>query len=298
MGQLKQALDCAREAGTATRILSRLGDRALAVGKRIRSETAVDRGCMSVASVAVELAKQIFTDLERARILLVGAGDTGALVIRRMIENGARHIVVTSRTHGRALEVAERFGARAIGFEDFPLELARSGHHHRPLFLLDLAVPRDIDPAVRQLSDVYLYDIDDLEGLSEECEQQRRCELPRVEAMVEEEAREFLAWMRSLDAVPVMLAIRNQAEAVREAEVRELLEACPDLTVRERKALHLATKRLVRRLLDAPLTNLQTLSHGGNGREAIELVKDLFGVDSRTLPSDAEAEVQEADDDG
>lgn len=302
MGQIKQAIECAREAGTALRVLPRLGDRALAVGKRIRTETGVDRGCMSVASVAVELARQIFDDLAQARILLVGAGDTGALVTARMMDNGARSVVVASRTEGRAQELAVRFGARAIGFDEFPGELSRAdivisctsaphylitvdsirqalvGHGHRPLFLIDLAVPRDIDPAVRSLDDVYLYDIDDLEETAQACEQQRRCELPRVEALVEQEARDFMAWVRSLEIVPLMLAIRQQAEAIRQDEVTHLLQSLPDLTTRERKALHRATKRIVRRVLGQPLGNLRLMAHDGTGDGRLDVVRDLFGI--------------------
>jgi glutamyl-tRNA reductase len=320
VGQLKQSIEGARDAGTASRVLLRLGDRALAVGKRIRTETSVDKGCMSVASVAVDLAKQVFDNLARARILLLGAGETGELVAQRMVENGATHFVVASRTASRAAELAERFGAEAVGFDDFPEALKRSdivisctssprplitvdcvkaaaaGHRHGPLFLVDLAVPRDIEPAVQQLNDVYLYDLDDLEELARECEEQRRCEMPRVDAIVDEEARSFLKWTTSLKAIPLMVAIRDKAEAIRDDEVARLLEAFPDLSPRQKKALQLATKRIVHRILDDPINGLRSLAGNGDAEESLEIAQQLFRIDTCPLPGQDESRGEGEDD--
>ncbi len=308
VGQLKQAIEVARGAGTASTVLTRLGERALAVGKRVRTETCVDRGCMSVASVAVDLAKQVFDRLDKARILLLGAGETGELVARRMVENGAVHFVVASRTESRAAQLAERFGAEAIGFDEFPEALKRSdivisctssprplitvdrvkaagaGHRHGPLFLVDLAVPRDVEPAVGQLNDVYLYDIDDLEDLARECEEQRRCELPKVDAIVDEETRAFLQWTASLQAVPLMNALRERAEAIRSREVERMLAAAPDLAPRERKALEVASKRIVHKILHDPLNGLREIAGNGNASEGLEIAQKLFGIDLCSLP--------------
>ena len=220
MGQVKQAVRSAREAGAAGRVLLRLGDRALTVGRRVRTQTAVDRGRMSVASVAVDLARRVLGDLACAGVLVIGAGETGALVARRMVQSGARHIVVTSRTAQRARDLAERLGAGTVGFDDLMDEVARADvvisctgapHHlitveglrsalagrRRPCVLMDLAVPRASDPAARRLDGVHLHDIDDLRAPTRECERRRRRELPRVEAIVDAEARDFLAWLNS-----------------------------------------------------------------------------------------------------
>jgi glutamyl-tRNA reductase len=289
------------------------------VGKRARTETGVDQGAMSVASVAADLARQIFDDLSRAKVLVLGAGDTGELVTRRMVDHGAQDIVVSSRTHDRAQEIAERLGARAVGFEDFPGELttadvvisstsaphhlitvdrlreATSGARQRPIFLIDLAVPRDIDPDVRALSDVYLYDIDDLQHVVRDTEAQRRGELVGVEAIVEEEARGFLLWANSLDIVPMMLAIRDQADAVREAEFNGLLERLPNLSQREQKAVQSATRQIVRRILHRPMETIRELACSEEGVHNLQIVQRLFGVGQWAPEADDNAEEEAKD---
>jgi glutamyl-tRNA reductase len=314
MGQIRQAVEAARQAGSAGRVLSRLAECALAVGKKVRTETAVGQGGMSVASVAADLARQIFDDLSRARILVLGAGETGELVTRRMMDHGARHIVVSSRTYDRAHDLAERLGARAAGFDDFPQELltadiviaSTSAPHHlirpehlrraaggarqRPVFLIDLAVPRDIDPAVQALDDVYLYDIDDLQAVVRQTEVRRRGELDKIEPIIEREAEGFLLWANSLDIVPMMLAIRDRAEAVREEEFNRLLEALPELTTRQQKALHRATKQMVRRILHTPLERIREIACTPDGVHHLKLVQRLFGVGDSTPEPDGSSE--------
>jgi glutamyl-tRNA reductase len=229
-------------------------------------------------------------------------------------------LAVASRTRERAEELAQRVRGRAVGFDDFPEELlgadivvcctsaprvlitpelvrrAVGGHHRRPLFLVDLAVPRDVDPAVGALEDVYLYDIDDLEALVHDNEARRRCELPRVEEIIEREAQDFLLWLNSLEAVPVMLAIREKAESIREEELQGLFDRLPHLTARDRKALHLTTKRLVRRLLGAPLDSVRARAGGEDAQEYLSLVQDLFDV--RREPADCDLPPPEEEEGG
>jgi glutamyl-tRNA reductase len=145
-----------------------------------------------------------------------------------------------------------------------------------------------VEPAVGELRDVYLYDLDDLEGLSRECEEQRRCELPRVEAIVDEEAREFMGWMTSLEAVPLMAALRAKVEAIREEEVASLLEANPDLTSRQQKALRVATRRIAHRILEDPARGLQALAGNGKAEESLALVRELFRLEGCQLPGAGE----------
>jgi len=321
MGQLRAAVEGARAAGTAGKVLSRLGDRALAVGKRARSETLIDKGCMSVASVAAGLARQIFDDLSRRRLLVVGAGEMGALVARRMVECGATEVTIISRTLARAEALAHDIGGRAAPFDEFVDELIRADivitstsaphplvtvervqaaageGHRRPTLLIDLAVPRDVDPKVRAIDDVYLYDLDDLQQFVQGAEEQRVCELPQVEAIAEQEARDFHVWVESQELMPLLLQVREQAEAARDDEISRLLEGVPDLSRKADKALHLMSKRLVRRLVEGPLQRARQLAAEGLSERDRELIHRLFeptGDDA--APDDTGSEEEAADD--
>jgi glutamyl-tRNA reductase len=322
MGQIKQALDCARDAGTAGRVLSRMGDRALAVGKRARTETLVDRGRMSVASVAGDLARQIFDDLSRRRILVLGAGETGELVARRLKDHGARNIVTASRTYERAESLAQALGAEAIAFDDFVGELghadivisctssphplitadrfrqATAGVPRHPVLFIDLAVPRDVEPKVRALDDVYLYDLDDLQKVAHNAQAQRMGEVPKVEAIAEEEAREFMVWAKSQDIVPMMLAIRDKAEGIRDDEMNVLLQARDQLSSRDQKAIHLMTKRMVSRILREPLEQLREIACSPEGSNNLDVVMQLFGIEACDLTSGDDDDSEEAEGSG
>lgn len=319
MGQLRQALECARECGAAGRVLSRLGERALAVGRRARTETQIDRGCRSVASVAADLARQIFDDLSRRRLLLLGAGEMGALVARRLADSGTRDLTVVSRTLARAETLAAELGGGAAAFDELVDELMRAdiviaatsaphplvtvsrvraataSGHRRPLLLLDLAVPRDIEPQVRDLDDVYLYDLDDLQAFASRVADQRLCELPLVAQIAEEEARQFMVWAQSQEMVPLVLSIRRQAETVRVEELARLLETAPELSRKADKALHLMTKRLVRRLLSQPLERLRELSCEGLSEREQELITGLFEATAAEDEADAVEEEEASD---
>jgi glutamyl-tRNA reductase len=310
MGQLRQAVDSARQAGTAGKVLSRLGDRALAVGKRARTETMIDRGCMSVASVAADLARQIFDDLSTRRILVVGAGEMGGLVARRMMDTGAREVTITSRTLSRAEALAHDIGGRAADFDEFVDELMKadivisstsSPHpiitvervkaacgdgHRRPMLLVDLAVPRDVEPGVRAINDVYLYDLDDLQQFVHGTEDQRLCELPQVEAIAEQEAHEFIVWAKSQEILPLVLGWREQAEAVRADEIAQLQQAIPDLPRAADKAIHLMSKRLVRRLLEEPLERVRHLAAEGMLERDLDVIRRVFQLETETESAD------------
>lgn len=318
MGQLRRAVESAREAGMAGKILSRLGDKALSVGKRVRTETRIDKGCMSVASVAADLARQIFDDLSTRRVLVLGAGEMGALIARRMMDHGARDLTVISRTLERATTLATDIGGRAVEFEAFTDELmladivitstssphplvthrrveaAAGAGRRRPMLLLDLAVPRDVEPQVREIDDVYLYDLDDLQQFAAKIADQRQCELPVVEQVAEDEARQFMVWAQSQQVVPLVLDIRQQAEAVRDDEVRLLLEAVPELSRKADKAIHLMTKRLVRRILDQPLDKIRELSSQGLDEGELSLIAELFSKAETQEPADQRAEGEDA----
>lgn len=306
IGQLRQAIQSARKAGTAGRTLTRLGQKALAAGKRARTETSIDQGCMSVPSVAAELALQVFDDLSAREILVVGAGEAGRLVARRMISCGARKVSITSRSRERAEVLAADLGARPVELSDLPDELAKADvvitstsaphplitaellerntarRRGQPMVIIDLAVPRNVDPAVRALRDLYLYDLDDLQKFVQEAEQQRVCELPLVEEITAQEASDFMVWLRSQEVNPLLLSIREQAEAIRREEIARLQQTVPNLTRKTDRAIHLMSKRLVRRLLGQPLERIRQLACDGLSEHDCRLIAELLDLDSAT----------------
>jgi glutamyl-tRNA reductase len=301
MGQIKEALALARGAGSARGVLVRMVDCALAAGKRARTETAIDRGAMSVASVAVVLVQNVFGDLSKARVLVLGAGETGELVTARLHEAGARGIIVSNRSFDRALALAERFGGEAVRFDGFPTELAQAdiviastsaphpmitvpqvaaalGDRRKPMFFIDLAVPRNIEPEVRSIRNVHLYDLDTLQDFVADTEAERRSEVPKVRAIIEEEARQFLLWAKSERIVPMTLEILDRAEAVRAAEAAKADDVLATLTPKQERAVNLLTKRVVHRILRDPLERLRELACTDEGVRSIEAIEELFGL--------------------
>jgi len=222
LGQMKEAYHHALTAGATGKTLNQLFQRAFQVAKKIRSQTAIVRGSISVGSVAVELAEKIFGELAQSQVLIIGAGDTSEKTARALLSRGAKTVIVANRTHERAVALAAELGGRAVRFEEFPREFAHADivvsstaapHHivtrekvqammparrNRPLFLIDLAVPRDIEPAVHDLDNVYLYNIDDLRGIAEDNLRARQEELAKCDALVAANVAKFRAWLARL----------------------------------------------------------------------------------------------------
>jgi glutamyl-tRNA reductase len=318
MGQVKEAADLARGAGALGMALSRLTDTALQTGKRARRETTIDQGCASVASVGVSLARQICGDLGRSAVLLVGAGETAELTLQRLMDAGARRIFIANRTPGRATILAETHCGQAVPFEeigatmvemDVVLTSTSAPHaiihtasmrevvrrrHSRPLFIIDLAVPRDVEPDVGDLDNVFLYNIDSLQEAVEEALRGRESQLPRVRQICAEASAEFWAWAASLDLVPTMVQLRRKAEAVRLREYERALQEMGQLNTRQQKQLHLLTKRLVQGLLDEPLSRLRARACDGDGLAYLAVLRELFRL-PEPGPEDAESEGGDAE---
>ena len=304
MGQVKEAADLARGAGTLGTVLTRLADTALQTGKRARRETTIDQGCASVASVAVSLARQICGDPRRTTALLIGAGETAELTLQRLMDGGAEHVFIANRTPGRATVLAETYGGHAVPFEaiyetmaEADVVIASTSAPHavvhaepmrevvrrrgaRPLFLIDLAVPRDIEPEAGDLDNVFVYNIDSLQEAVEEALRGRESQLPRVQEICAEAARDFRTWAASLDLMPTMLELRQRAEAIRQREYDQALRHMGQLNARQQKQLHLLTKRLVQGIIDAPLSRLRAKACDGDGLAYLEATRELFGLDS------------------
>lgn len=304
LGQVRAALAAATEAGSLDAVTSRLFHAALAVGRRARSETDISRHAASVSSTSVALARQVLGDLSSHSVLVVSAGQAGKLVAKTLVSAGVSRVRVTNRNPARALEVAAELGGAAVPFERLaeavaesdivitstgapsfligaemvrPAAAARNG---RPLVLIDLAVPRDVDPAVRELPQVRLFDIDDLEAAARSNLQRREREVGRVEAVIEEEVERFARWWDSLDVVPTIAALRQRAEQTRRAELARSLARLPRLTAEERQRVEALTRALMKKLLHDPISRLRDPALG---RSYTEAARELFGLtDSQT----------------
>jgi glutamyl-tRNA reductase len=311
LGQVKEAYRAAVECGACGPLLGRLFQRAFATAKRVRNETRLAERPVSVARVAVDLARQIFESLEDKTALLVGAGEMIELALEAFRAQGLGAIRVANRTPARAAALAARFSASAHGLEELPQLLARSdvvltcigadaplitaelvrgvlrSRRQRPIFAIDIGVPRNIDPAVNELDDVYLYDLDDLAGVAEANVAQRRRELERAEVIVEEEQQRFEGWLTALSAVPTIRALRARAEAVRERELERGLAGL-QLDDRERDAVEALTRAIVNKILHPPISRLRAELDREEGLAHLEAARALFDLDTADEGEDRE----------
>ena len=298
LGQVRSAY----EAGQTGALLDRLFRQAIHAGKKVRTETAIAENPASVSSAAAALAEQVFGDLSACRALLIGAGKVGELAARNLTARGAHVVLVANRSHERADELAARFGARAIALEGVPDELPEvdvvvsstgaSGYvvtqedvartladrKGRPLFLIDIAVPRDLDPTIHSLEGCYLYDIDDLESVVADSLAGRRREAGRAEAIVLDEAERFRAWQASRDVVPAIASLRARAEEIRETELERVRARLERLTEAERRAVEGVTARIVDKLLHAPTVKMKEAAAGADGAVYADALRHLFDL--------------------
>jgi glutamyl-tRNA reductase len=280
-GEIQGQVRSAYERGAVGPLLDRLFRQALHAGKRVRTETAIGESPASVASAAAALAAQVFGDLAGRRILVIGAGKVGEVAARNLVKRGAELSFVANRTLDRASSLAERFGGSALPLESIDRELeqadivvsstsapdavlareqveralpARKG---RPLLLVDLAVPRDLDPGIKTLHGCFLYDIDDLEVVVEESLSGRRGEAAKAEEIVAAEGERFHDWLASLDSVPAITSLRERAEAIRRGELAKASARLADLSDSERRAVESLTSQIVNKLLHQPIMRLK-----------------------------------------
>jgi len=281
LGQVREAFACAREGGGIGPILSQLFRQAIAAGRRVRRETGIGRGAASVPGAAVALARELVGDLAGRHVLVLGSGEMARIVVRSLVASGCS-VVVCNRTLEHAEELAAAFGARTVRFDelkqalqDADILVTSTGAPHvvveaplirevvkgrtRPLLILDIAVPRDVDPAVRAIPGVHLADIDDLEATSRRVLEDRRGEASRAEAIVAEEAAKFEAWARSLRVVPLIRALRGQAEKILEEEWAHLEPQLRHLPEADQRAVRAALRSALHRVLHGPITQLKEL---------------------------------------
>ncbi len=302
LSQVKQAFRAAEQAGALGPHLRVLFQHALRVGKLARSRTEIGRGALSVSSAAVELARDVFEDLSQCRALVVGAGEMGELTLRHLIAGGVAGATIASRTFARAQEAAERVGGVPRSLEDIVALLAEAdivisqtsspepiitrehvrqairGRRSRPLLLIDIAVPRDVEPAAGELSGVFLFDIDDLQTVVAENFAEREREIAAVERLVSEQVEEFSRWMRSRDAVPLIQRIEQEAEQAQREELERALRKIPGLTEEQAAGVEEALRRLKQKLLFRPLRAIRELSGRGAYRE-LEVLRRALADD-------------------
>ena len=302
LGQLKDFYSRAAALGSAGIVLHRCFHKSFSVAKRVRTETGVASKAVSVSSAAVELACKIFDRLEGKTAMLIGAGTMSELAARHLLAHGVSNMMVTNRTFDRAVELAREFRGTPVPFEDFHryLQLADvvigstaadefvltpqrvqevlRERKYRPMFLIDVSVPRNFDPAINDIDNVYLYDIDDLGGVAEVNRDERGREAQKAEAIVEDEVDAFSKWLGSLDAVPTIVALRDKIEAIRKTELEKTLASLHDLSPREREALEAMTAAIVNKILHAPITHLK---HHDRQQEAFYLAaaRRLFDIE-------------------
>lgn len=302
LGQIKDSYDVAREAGTIGPLLGRLFQATFSTAKTVRTDTAIGENPVSVAFAAVSLAKQIFADLGESQALLIGAGETITLVARHLHEQGVRRIVVANRTLERARLLSEELGAEAVVLSDIPDALVNSDivisstasqlpvlgkgaveralklRKHKPIFMVDIAVPRDIEPQVGDLDDVYLYTVDDLHEVVAENLKSRQGAAQAAEKLVLRGTADFMARMRELAAVDVLRAYRQQGETCRDEELQKALRALANGTAAE-DVLNQLARGLTNKLLHTPSVQLKRLSADGR-HEALAVARELFGLNS------------------
>jgi len=302
LGQVKDAFALAQSCQTVGPTLHTLFTHAFAVAKKVRTETEIGRHAVSVSFAAVELARKIFAGLSGKAVLIVGAGKMSELAARHLVEQGAFPIYVANRTMARAQEMARALAGTAVPFDELPTALASvdivitstgapepvitrgmveravHGRGNRPLFFIDIAVPRDVESAVDTLDDVYRYDIDDLKQVVDANLRERAREAQRAESLIEREVAKFRARLSDVEVIPTIVSLRDRLEGIRAGEVRKALARLPEASPETRAALEALSSAIVNKILHAPITKLRESSRAGAGRSWTELVHELFGL--------------------
>ncbi len=302
LGQVKEAYATARAVGAVRAQLDQLLTRAFAVAKRVRTETAVGSSSVSIASVAVELAKKIFGSLNGKSVYLVGAGKMSELAARHLLAHGATSIFVANRTYDRAIRLAQKFDGQAIEFSRLydsceradivitstgsPKFIFRTEHgeklmalrRNRPMFFIDIAVPRDVDPALNKLDGIFVYDIDDLQQAVSSHVADRKKEAEKAEAIVNGEVEKFQARLQSLDVVPTIVSLQDHLETIRQAEIDRVRGRLGSMTADQELAVEALTRGIVNKIMHTPISTLKTAARDPESTTVIDLVRRLFNL--------------------
>ncbi len=303
LGQVKDAYSTARSFSSTGMVLNQLFEKAFNVAKKVREETGISERGVSISSAAVELAKKIFEDLENHSVMLVGTGEMAELAAKHLISYGVKTVYVASRTYERAAALAKSLNGCALDFESFKEEMHRADiiitstaaptfivneemistaiqkRKNKPIFLIDIAVPRDIAPEVNELENVYLYDIDDLQNVVNANMEERQKEAESAMEIINQEVTKFNYWFSTLDAIPTIVEMRNRAEDMRAFEVDKTLKNMEHLSSDDKEAINQLTQSLVKKILHKPTINLKKKTQSHDGHIYLKAIRDLFHLD-------------------
>jgi glutamyl-tRNA reductase len=312
-GQVKRAYELALVEGATGPILNRMFRGALAAGKRARTETAVGEKGVSIPSVAVELAQRNLGDLSARGVLLVGAGETSELTARALAARGAQAVFIANRRHNRAIGLAQRFGGSAVRIDELPTQLAsadivvsttNSPHHlierselemimgqrdHRPLLMIDLAVPRDIDPGCREIEGVSLHDVDDVQAIVERNASGRESEARRAAGILDSELAQFERWLASQEVMPTVAAMRERANEIVSQVLSENATRWESTSPADRERLETMARAIANRLLHEPTLRIKAAADRDDAYLQVSALRELFGLDAGTEPDSGEA---------
>jgi glutamyl-tRNA reductase len=304
-GQVKDAYREALHFRTSGLVLNKLLHRCFFVAKKVRTETGIGGGAVSISYAAYALAKKILGSLKDRTVLLVGAGEMAELACMHFISAGIKKVIIANRTLSKAIELAERFKGEAYSLEELPNALIKADvvisstgapsfvitkkmvssilkpRKFKPLFIIDIAVPRDVEPEVNELENVYLYDIDDLKEVVEENLKERQKEAFRAKVIIEEEVLKFKNWLKELDFHPTIRALSEKAERLRQKELAKTLKKLKHLSEEEKEAIEILTRSLVQKLLYYPINFMKKTQHE-KGKHAISLIRQIFELDEVT----------------
>jgi glutamyl-tRNA reductase len=306
LGQIKAAYSLATETKTSGFLLNKLLHRAFHVAKRVRTETKIGNSAVSVSYVAVELAKKIFGSLDKKTVLLIGAGEMCELAAQHLVSGGVEKVLVTNRTFERAATLAQAFKGEPIPFEEVyqglkiadivitstgsPQYLIRhdqvskvlKDRRQRPIFFIDIAVPRDIEPSVNDIENAYLYNMDDLQKVVNDNIEDREKEAQKAETIIREEVIKFVNWYRTLEVTPTITALRNKFEEIRKRELEKTLSLHPNLSEKEKQSLEALTSAIINKILHGPLTFLKQTDEGTLTDVYVDTLRSLFGLSEKS----------------
>ena len=303
LGQVKEAYSLARDLRSTGLVLNQLFEKAFSIAKKVREETGIAERSVSISSAAVELAQKIFDDLENHTVMLVGTGEMAELAAKHLISYGVKTIYVTSRTYERAANLARTLNGSALDFEAFKNELHRADivitstsapnfiikkeivekaiheRKNKPIFFIDIAVPRDIEPDVNDLENVYLYDIDDLQVVVSANIKEREKEAENAMNFISQEVTKFNNWVGALDAVPTIVEIRKKAENIRKQEIEKTLKKISHLSEDEKQLLRQMSSSMINKILHKPTIKLKQKTQSEDGHVYLKAIRHLFHLD-------------------
>lgn len=301
LGQLKEAFEFALQKKATGVMLNKLMKKAISVAKRVRTETKIAENAVNISSAAVDLAKKIFSDISEKSVMLLGAGEMAELAARHLVSGGIREVVVANRTYATGEQLARKMGGRAVRFEEFLEEMVHSDivicstgaptyvvtrpqmqsvmkkRKQKHVFIIDISVPRNIDPEINDMENVYLYNVDDLQDVADAGLEERRKEAEQAECIVEEEIEAFNRWQSSLDAVPTIVALREKAESIKKGELEKIMNRMPGLGEEEKKAMEQVASSIVNKIIHPPTAALKEDSEDKD--VLIATIKRLYGLD-------------------